>query len=65
MQALLRKVKEGFEKNKEMFMFIKSERSSKVRARMQLVVGTRLQAQHPSFQLCILSNTPSVERSCK
>jgi hypothetical protein len=33
-QSLLRKVKQGFEINKERLMFIKSKRSSKLRARM-------------------------------
>jgi hypothetical protein len=34
MQALHRKVKQGFETNKERLMFIKSERSNKLRARI-------------------------------
>jgi hypothetical protein len=43
MHALARKVKQGFEINKERLMFIKFERSSKLRARMWLVIATRLQ----------------------
>jgi hypothetical protein len=34
MQALLRKVKQGCETNKETLMFIKSKRSSRLRARI-------------------------------
>jgi hypothetical protein len=60
MQALLRKVKQGSETNKESLMFIKSERSSKLRASMQLVVATRLQAQQSSFRLRTSSNTSYV-----
>jgi hypothetical protein len=41
-------------------MFIKSERSSSLRARIWLVVAIRLQTQHSSFRLRTLSNTPSV-----
>jgi hypothetical protein len=60
MQAPLRKAKQGFETNKERLVFIKFERSNQLRARMQLVVATRLQAQQSSFRLCTSSNTPSV-----
>jgi hypothetical protein len=60
MQALLRKVKQGFEANKERLTFIKFERSSKLRASMQLVVATRLQVQQPSFRLRTSSNMSSV-----
>jgi hypothetical protein len=42
-KALFRNIKQGFEISKERLMFIKSERSSKLRASMQLVVATRLQ----------------------
>jgi hypothetical protein len=59
-QALFRNVKQGFEINKERLTIIKSKRSSKLRANMQLVVATRLQAQHPSFWLRTSSNMPSV-----
>jgi hypothetical protein len=37
-----------------------SYRSTKLRARMRLVVATRLQVQHPSFRLRTSSNTPFV-----
>jgi hypothetical protein len=60
MQALLRKVKQGSETSKEMLTFIKFERSSKLRASMQLVIATRLQVQRPSFRLRTSSNMPSV-----
>jgi hypothetical protein len=62
MKALFRDIKQGFETNKERFTFTKSERSSKLRASMRLVVATRLQAQRPSFRLHTLSNTPSVRK---
>jgi hypothetical protein len=64
-QALFRKVKQGCETNKEMLMFVKSKRSSRLRARIRLVVAIRLQAQHPSFQLRTMSNTHPFGRSCK
>jgi hypothetical protein len=38
-QALFRKVKQGCEINKEMHIFIKSERSSRLRARIRLVLA--------------------------
>jgi hypothetical protein len=41
-QALFRNFKQRFETNKEMLTFIKSERSSKLRASIRLVVATRL-----------------------
>jgi hypothetical protein len=47
-QALFRKVKQEFETNKKMLMFIKSERSSGLRARIWLV-AIRLQTQHSFF----------------
>jgi hypothetical protein len=59
-QALFRKVKQRFQTNKEKLVLVKSKRSIKLRVKMQLVVATRLQAQHPPFQLCTLSNTPFV-----
>jgi hypothetical protein len=59
-QALLKKVKQGVETNKEGLMFTKSARSSKLRVRMRLVVATKLQVQHSSFWLRTSSNTPSV-----
>jgi hypothetical protein len=61
-QALFRKVKQGFETNKEVLIFIKSERSSRLRVRIRLVVAIRLQAQHPSFRLRTSNNTPSIQK---
>jgi hypothetical protein len=59
MQALLREVKQGFETNKERFLINNLREVVSFRARMRLVVATRLQAQHLSFQLHTSSNTPS------
>jgi hypothetical protein len=59
MQALLREVKQGFETNKERLLINNLREVVSFRARMQLVVATRLQAQHLSFRLHTLSNTPS------
>jgi hypothetical protein len=42
MQAIVRKVMQGMETNKERLMFIKSWRSTKRRARTRLVVATKL-----------------------
>jgi hypothetical protein len=42
MHALLRKVKQWFDTNKERLTFIKYEGSRKLRVRMRLVVATRL-----------------------
>jgi hypothetical protein len=63
MKALFRNVKQEFETNKERLMFNKSERSSKLRANMRLVVATRFQVQQPSFWLCTSSNAPSILKS--
>jgi hypothetical protein len=60
MQELFRNIKQGFETNKKRLTFIKSERSSKLRSSMRLVVAIRLQAQYSSFWLRTSSNTPSV-----
>jgi hypothetical protein len=58
MQVLLRE--SGFEINKEGFLINNLREAVSFRARMRLVVATRLQAQQPSFRLRTLSNTPSV-----
>jgi hypothetical protein len=60
MQALLRKIKQGFETNKEGLLINNLRKAVNFRAKMQLVVATRLKAQQPSFWLRTLSNTPSV-----
>jgi hypothetical protein len=59
MQALLRKVKQGFETNKERLLINNLREVVSFRARMRLVVAMRLQAQHLSFRLHTLSNRPS------
>jgi hypothetical protein len=60
MQALLRNVKHGFKINKERLPIINLREAVSFKARMQLVVATRLQVQHSSFRLHTLNNTPSV-----
>jgi hypothetical protein len=60
MQALLRKVKQGFETNKERLLIINLIEAISFRARMQLVVALRLQERHSSFWLSISSNMPFV-----
>jgi hypothetical protein len=60
MEALLREAKQGLETNKERFLFKNLREVVSFRARVQLVVGTRLQAQQPSFRLRTSSNTSSV-----
>jgi hypothetical protein len=60
MQALLREVKQGFETNKERLLINNLREAVSFRARIGLVVTTRLQAHHSPFQLHISSNTPSV-----
>jgi hypothetical protein len=60
MQALLRKVKQGFERNEESLPIINLREAVRFRAGMQLVVAMRLQVQHSSFRLRTSSNTPSV-----
>jgi hypothetical protein len=60
MQALLRKVKQGFETNEESLPIINLREAVRFRAGMQLVVAMRLQVQHSSFRLRTSSNTPSV-----
>jgi hypothetical protein len=59
MQALLRKVEQGFEINKGGFQSLVS---TKLRVRMRLVVAMRLQAQHLPSRLCTSSNTLSVQK---
>jgi hypothetical protein len=49
MQALLRKIKQGFETNKEGLLINNLRKAVKFRAKMRLVVATRLKAQQPSF----------------
>jgi hypothetical protein len=44
-QALFGNIKQGFKTNKEILTFIKSERSSKLKVSIQLVVVTILQVQ--------------------
>jgi hypothetical protein len=60
MQALLRKVKQGFETNEERLPIINLREAVSFRARMRFVVATRLQVQHYSFRLHTSSNMPSV-----
>jgi hypothetical protein len=60
MKALFSNVKQGFETNKERLTFTKSERNSKLRASMRLVVAISPQAQQPFFWLRTSSNAPSV-----
>jgi hypothetical protein len=60
MHALVREAKQGLETNKERLLFNNLREAVSFRARVQLVVATRLQAQQPSFRLRTLSNTPSV-----
>jgi hypothetical protein len=57
---MLRKVKHGFETNKERLTLLKVWGSESLRARIWLVVAMRLQVQHSSFWLRTSSNTPSV-----
>jgi hypothetical protein len=51
---------QGFETNKKILTLIKVWRSESLTARTWLIVATRLQVWHSSFQLCSSSNTPSV-----
>jgi hypothetical protein len=51
MQALLWEAKRGLETNKERLIFNNLREAVSFRARVQLVVATRLQAQQPSFRL--------------
>jgi hypothetical protein len=60
MQGLLREVKQGFETNKERLLINNLREAVSFRARIRLVVATRLQAQHLTFRLQTSSNTPSV-----
>jgi hypothetical protein len=59
-QALLREVEQGFETNKERLLINNLREAVSFRARMRLVVATRLQVQHSSFWLRTLSNKPSI-----
>jgi hypothetical protein len=59
-QTLLRKVKHGFDTNKERLLINILREVVSFRAMMQLVVAMRLQGQHYSFRLRTSSNTPSV-----
>jgi hypothetical protein len=60
MQALLRGIKQGFETNKEGLLINNLREIVSFRAKMQLVVSTRLQAQHSPFRLRTSSNTSSI-----
>jgi hypothetical protein len=60
MQALLREIKKGSKINKEGLLIHGLREAVSFRAKMPLVVATRLQAQHCPFRLRTLSNTPSV-----
>jgi hypothetical protein len=60
MQALLREDKQGLETNKERLLFNNLREAVSFRARVQLVVAMRLQAQQPSFWLHTSRNTPSI-----
>jgi hypothetical protein len=60
MQALSREVKQGFETNKERLLVNNVREAVSFRARMRLIIATRLQAQHSPFRLRTLSNTSSV-----
>jgi hypothetical protein len=46
--------------NQGMLSILNLSEAVSFRARMRLVVATRLQAQHSSFWLCTSSHTPSV-----
>jgi hypothetical protein len=59
-QALFRKVKQVFETNKKRLLIINLREAASFRARMRLVVATRLKVQHSSFRLRTSSNTSSV-----
>jgi hypothetical protein len=60
MRVILRKVKQGFETNKERLPIINLREVVSFRARVRLVITTRLQVQHSSFRLRTSSNTPSI-----
>jgi hypothetical protein len=63
MQALSREVKQGFETNKERLLINNVREAVSFRARMQLVIATRHQAQYTPFRLRTSSNTPSVPKN--
>jgi hypothetical protein len=58
--VLFGKVEQGFGTNKERLLINNFREAVRFRARMRLVVATRLQTQHSSFQLHSSSNTASV-----
>jgi hypothetical protein len=59
-QLLLRKVKQGFDIDKERLLTTSLRKVVSVRDRMRLIIATRLQAKHFSFRLRTSSHTPSV-----
>jgi hypothetical protein len=48
------------DRNEDMLLIINHGEAVSFRVRMQFVVATRLQGQHPSFRMHTSSNTPSV-----
>jgi hypothetical protein len=60
MHALSREVKQVFETNKEILLINNVRETVSFRARMWLVIATRLLAQHSPFWLRTSSNTPFV-----